>query len=114
MRDVNIVTRGIVIVSNMAAQTSVDAYHQLIKERKITPRCKILLSAYLEHGDLADFEVADILGWHPSQVSARRGDLVNAENTGLIVDKGRTKYNPNTNRNVVVWSVNLERQSKLF
>lgn len=94
--------------------TSIEAYHQLIKAQQITPRAREILKCLVEHGPMADFEIAAKTGKHPSQVSARRGDLVNEENTGAIVFTGSYKRNPLTNKQVRIWRANLGEQPRLL
>ncbi|MGI1661401.1 hypothetical protein ACRDNQ_04085 [Palleronia sp. KMU-117] len=94
--------------------TSIEAYHALIKHREITPRCRQVLEVLIEHGPQADYEIAARLGWHPSQVSARRGDLVNEQNTGIVVFTGSYKPNPLTGKTVRVWRANLGDQPTLL
>lgn len=94
--------------------TSIEAYHDLIKRREITPRARQVLKVLIDHGPLADFEIAAVLGWHPSQVSARRGDLVNEDNTGLVAFTGDYKRNPSTNKTTRIWRANLGVQPSLL
>jgi DNA-binding CsgD family transcriptional regulator len=94
--------------------TSIQAYHDLIQARQITPRAREILRCLVEHGPQADFEIAAKLGKHPSQVSARRGDLVNDLNTGLVVSTGQYKQNPFTNKTVKIWRANVGSQPSLL
>lgn len=94
--------------------TSIEAYHDLIKRREITPRAREVLKCLIDHGPMADFEIAAKLNWHPSQISARRGDLINEENTGLVVFTGKYKQNPFTNKTVRIWRANLGVQPSLL
>lgn len=94
--------------------TSIQAYHDLIKAHQISPRAALILKCLVEHGPQADYDIAARLGWHPSQVSARRGDLVNDQNTGLVVSTGRYKQNPFTNKTVKIWRANLSSQPSLL
>lgn len=96
------------------ADTSVTAYHDLIREHQITPRCAELLKCLIDYGPQADFEIAARLGWHQSQVSARRGDLVNDQNTGTVVFTGEYKANPGTGKRVRIWRANISRQPSLI
>ena len=99
----------------MAVQdTSIQSYHELIKAQQITPRAREILRCLIEHGPQADFEIAAKLGKHPSQVSARRGDLVNDQNTGLVVSTGQYKQNPITNKTVKIWRANISPQPSLL
>lgn len=99
----------------MAVQdTSIQAYHELIKAQQITPRAREILQCLIDHGPQADFEIAAKLGKHPSQVSARRGDLVNDLNTGLVVSTGQHKQNPITNKTVKIWRANISPQPRLL
>lgn len=94
--------------------TSIQAYHDLITRRLITPRARAVLKCLMEYGPMADFEIAAKLDWHPSQVSARRGDLVTEDNTGVVVFTGQYKQNPHTNKTVRVWRANLGEQPSLL
>lgn len=97
------------------ASTSITAYHALIRSGELSAKCRELVAVYNRHGILADFEVAPLIGWHQSQVSARRGDMMlkdyegHCTGKGLIIEYG-TVINPHTNREVNRYKLNLGEQ----
>lgn len=68
----------------------------------------------MQCGPLADYEIAARLNKHPSQISARRGDLVNELNTGIVVFTGHYKTNPVTRKKACIWRANLTKQPTLL
>lgn len=79
-------------------QTSIDSYHSLSSKEA---DCQQLLHLYQHHGNLTDRLASDLLGWYPSQVAARRNDLIKQRQ---IVDKG-TVRDSKTNKTVKVWGL---------
>lgn len=101
-----------------AATTSIDSFHKLIRSGELSAKCIELATIYYRHGVLADFEAAPLLGWHQSQVSARRGDMMDKDEqgrckgTGKVIEYGTT-INTFTNREVNRYKLNLGDQPTL-
>jgi hypothetical protein len=101
------------------AATSITAYHALIRSGELSAKCRELVAVYWRYGVLADFELAPLIGWHVSQVSARRGDLMvkdhegHCTGTGVIIEYGTTT-NPHTKREVNRYKLNIGDQPTLI
>ena len=67
-----------------ATSTSIRAYHEIVSERGLM--CDRLRALYSVHGPMTDREASRHLGWHPSEVSARRNDLEDVVLYGLKKD----------------------------
>lgn len=103
----------------MTAQTSITAYHSLMRSGALSKKCRELVAVYHEHGALADFEVAGYLDWDKSEVSARRGDLMVKDHEGHCTGEGTivecgTMVNPKTRKEVNVYRLNIELQPAMF
>lgn len=69
-----------------AALTSILAFKETVSEREI--QAYKLMGLYLSVGAMSDREAANRMGWYPSQVSARRNDLMKL---GKVVELGKKK-----------------------
>lgn len=58
----------------------------------------------LTKGDLAVFEIASILGRELHSINPRLNELMDQ---GLVMKTGRTTYNPDTEREVEVWTAKI-------
>lgn len=101
------------------APTSITAYHELIRSGGLTAKCKELVACYYRNGVLADYEVAGILRWDKSEVSARRNDLMDKDHEGHCTGKGKVieygmKVNPHTRKTVVIYKLNIGEQPTLL
>lgn len=97
-----------------AADTSIAAYNELVREGTITEGCRKVVSALMEFGPMSDRQLASILDWPPSQVAARRNDLMNEQGTGFVVFSGRYYKDPATKKKVRVWRHNVGKQPSLL
>lgn len=77
--------------------TSINTYHDTKSER--SQRCEDLYDLYAKKGFMSDREAGQILGWYPSDVSARRNDL------GMRVMQKGTKKDSVTHRTVMTWGL---------
>lgn len=96
------------------ADTSVASYYELVKDGKISEGCRRIISALVEFGPMTDRQLSNILDWPPSQVAARRNDLMNDKETGFVVFSGRYYKDPDTKKKVRVWRENLSPQPSLL
>lgn len=83
--------------------TSVAAYRSIASSRAV--QCERLLTVYETAGALSDRDAAEILNWNPSEVSARRNDLMK---DGRKVFELATQKDKHTHKTVKVWGVARE------
>lgn len=70
--------------------TSLEAYSQLKKDKKLQPRENEVLTALKELNGSTDLGIAMYLGWQINQVTGRRNSL---ESKGLVFSERKIKQN---------------------
>ncbi len=97
------------------ADTSRDAYHTTEDKRRTMQDRIIFL--YRTAGDKTDLDMAKLLGWRPSDVSARRDgadDMLRESGTGeRIIITGKVRH-PDTEKTVRVYGLRKVLKHQIF